>query len=113
MQPPGGKRLMAVAAIRTDSGASAAPANPAVSLADIDITFGLKDGGRYTAVKGVSLDVRPGEFVAVCGPTGCGKSTLLNAAAGLLQPAPAASASSATRSRASTCARAISSSSTP
>ncbi len=77
---------MAVAAIRTDSGASAAPANPAVSLADIDITFGLKDGGRYTAVKGVSLDVRPGEFVAVCGPTGCGKSTLLNAAAGLLQP---------------------------
>jgi NitT/TauT family transport system ATP-binding protein len=59
---------------------------PAVDLSGIDITFGLKDGGRYQAVKDISLAVAPGEFVAVVGPTGCGKSTLLNAAAGLLQP---------------------------
>ena len=59
---------------------------PAVSLQALAITFGLSDGGRYTAVEGIDLAVRPGEFVAVVGPTGCGKSTLLNAAAGLIKP---------------------------
>lgn len=40
----------------------------------------------YTAVEGVNLSVREGEFVSLVGPTGCGKSTLLNVAAGLLAP---------------------------
>ena len=60
----------------------------ALSLQQATCTFvsADKSGQRYTAVRGVSLDVAAGEFVSVVGPTGCGKSTLLNMAAGLLAP---------------------------
>jgi len=40
--------------------------------------------GQLTAVDGVSLGVRQGEFMAVIGPSGCGKSTLFNIIGGLV-----------------------------
>jgi len=38
------------------------------------------------AVRGVSLDVTPGEFFAILGPSGCGKTTLLRLVAGYERP---------------------------
>lgn len=43
-----------------------------------------------TAIEGLSLEVRSGEFVGLIGPSGCGKTTLLRTTAGMLQPAEGA-----------------------
>ncbi|KOP67903.1 sulfonate ABC transporter ATP-binding protein [Bacillus sp. FJAT-18019] len=39
--------------------------------------------GKVTALKGIDLRVRKGEFITLIGPSGCGKSTLLKIVAGL------------------------------
>jgi multiple sugar transport system ATP-binding protein len=39
--------------------------------------------GEHRAIKGIDLDIQPGEFVVFVGPSGCGKSTLLRLIAGL------------------------------
>ena len=39
--------------------------------------------GDHRAIKGIDLDIQPGEFIVFVGPSGCGKSTLLRLIAGL------------------------------
>ncbi|WP_371627137.1 ABC transporter ATP-binding protein [Streptomyces sp. NBC_01116] len=67
---------------RAGSAAGAGPA-AAVRLADVSVRFRSRKRD-VTAIGDVSLDVAPGEFVAIVGPSGCGKSTLLKLVAGLL-----------------------------
>ncbi|MFF1460443.1 ABC transporter ATP-binding protein [Streptomyces sp. NPDC058330] len=48
---------------------------------------GLKKSyGRTEALRGASLDLRPGEILAVTGASGSGKSTLLHCLAGIVRP---------------------------
>jgi ABC-type Fe3+/spermidine/putrescine transport system ATPase subunit len=52
----------------------------------LDVQDVKKTYGRYEALKGVSLAVDKGEFLALVGPSGCGKTTLLKQIAGFEEP---------------------------
>lgn len=66
---------------------------PALSLSNVSKHYKVKDrsspGLRKSVVKavdGVSLDVLPGEIVALVGESGCGKSSLAKVALALMKP---------------------------
>lgn len=57
------------------------PAPALLTVANLHLTF-----GGIRALRGVSLDVAPGEICAVIGPNGAGKTALLNCINGVYRP---------------------------
>jgi putative ABC transport system ATP-binding protein len=56
-----------------------------VQVQDVVKSFKVGDG-EVTILKGISFDVKEGEFVSIVGPSGNGKSTLLNMITGIDRP---------------------------
>lgn len=74
-----------------DAAAAATAAHEAaddaiVRVRDVDKTFLTGSSVVTTALAGIDLDIRRGEFVSLIGPSGCGKSTLLRIIGDLTQP---------------------------
>jgi len=76
-----------VAALAEPAAASAPfGGGAAISVANVDVTYGVGGAEPVKALSGISLDVPDGAFVSLVGPSGCGKSTLLKVVADLMAP---------------------------
>jgi len=58
----------------------------AIEIKEVSKSYTLNRKESVLALKGISLTVADGEFVALLGPSGCGKSTLLHLVAALDEP---------------------------
>lgn len=59
---------------------------PIVRVENVHKTYGKTGEKQYEALKGISFEVAPGEFVGIMGASGSGKTTLLNVLATLDRP---------------------------
>src|SRR5260221_11084399 len=59
---------------------------PVIAVRNLTKTYIIGGRTRVPALQGISLEVYPGEFVAIMGPSGSGKSTFMNLIGGLDRP---------------------------
>jgi putative ABC transport system ATP-binding protein len=59
--------------------------NPLVTCRDVTKIYG-SGNAEVHALRGINLEVHPGELTMLVGPSGCGKTTLLSVMAGILRP---------------------------
>lgn len=52
--------------------------NSLIRLSDIRKSYGKEGSGKLEVLKGIDLEIRSGEIMAIVGPSGAGKSTLLH-----------------------------------
>ncbi len=57
-----------------------------ISIENVSKSFPTKGAGTFTALDGVSMQIRDREFFTLLGPSGCGKTTLLRIIAGFELP---------------------------
>ena len=80
--PAGIERELAIDGSDQRSVPAVSPA-PAERLGEVSLHQIAKAFGATRILRGIDLDISPGEFVTILGPSGCGKSTLLRIIAGL------------------------------
>ncbi|TDA31219.1 MAG: ABC transporter ATP-binding protein, partial [Hadesarchaea archaeon] len=61
------------------------PARIKVKIENLYKSFDTGEG-KLEVLRGISLEIKEGEFVSVVGPSGCGKTTLLRLVGGLEKP---------------------------
>ena len=75
-----------VALAEPASAPAASGGGAAISVANVDVTYGIGGAEPVKALSGINLEVPDGAFVSLVGPSGCGKSTLLKVVADLMAP---------------------------
>lgn len=77
---------MSAAAVNPLAEVAPAGGDGRISIRNLHVAFTVRRRRSLVAVEDVSLEIEPGEFVALLGPSGCGKTTVLNAIAGFVTP---------------------------
>ena len=77
---------MQVRAKQTAAGDKAEATTPAMSMHQVNLSYGASSPERRLILENITLHVREGEFLCIVGPSGSGKTTLLRMLAGLVKP---------------------------